>query len=100
MGLLAGPAFLLRRSPAMPKAFHSARYEDLCRLLVAKRKAARMTQTDVADRLTRPQSYVAKYEKGERRIDVIEFLEVAAAIGFDPAKLVSELVKPRRRPPA
>jgi transcriptional regulator with XRE-family HTH domain len=79
----------------MPRAFHSARYGDLCRFLVAKRKAARVTQVDVALRLDRPQSHVAKYERGERRIDVIEFLDIAAAIGFDPAKLVSELVKPR-----
>jgi len=79
----------------MPKAFHSARYADLCRFLIAKRKAARMTQVDVARRLDQPQSHVAKYERGERRIDVIEFLDIAAAIGFDPAKFVSELVKAR-----
>jgi transcriptional regulator with XRE-family HTH domain len=65
----------------MPKAFHSARYEELCRWLVARRKAARMTQADVAIRLNRPQSYVAKYEIGERRIDVIELLDIAQAIG-------------------
>ena len=57
-----------------------------------------MTQMDVARWLNRTQSYVAKYERGERRIDVIEFLDIAAAIGFDPAKLLSELVKSRRRP--
>jgi transcriptional regulator with XRE-family HTH domain len=56
-----------------------------------------MTQADVARRLDRSQSYVAKYEKGERRIDVIEFLEIADAIGFDPAKVVIELMPRRRR---
>jgi len=75
----------------MPKAFHSAQYRQLCRLLVARRKAAEMTQIDVAQRLKRPQSFVAKYERGERRIDVIEFLEIADAIGFDPAKAVRQL---------
>jgi hypothetical protein len=39
----------------------------------------------VAERLGKPPSYVAKYEGGERRLDVLEFLDVAAAIGFDPS---------------
>lgn len=52
-----------------------------------------MTQVDVAERLKRPQSFVAKYERGERRIDVIEFLEIAGAIGFDPAKAVRQLLE-------
>ena len=82
----------------MPKAFHSARYDDLCRILITRRKAARLTQVDVAHRLDRTQSYVAKYERGERRIDVIEFIEIADAIGFDPAKGVMELMTKKRRP--
>lgn len=43
-----------------------------------------MTQQAVADKLGKPQSYVAKVEGFERRLDVIEFLEFAKAIGFDP----------------
>lgn len=43
-----------------------------------------MTQQAVADLLGKPQSYVAKVEGLERRLDVIEFLTMAAAIGFDP----------------
>ena len=42
-------------------------------------------------RLNRPQSFVAKYETGERRIDVVEFLEIAEAVGFDPSELIREL---------
>ena len=82
----------------MPRAFHSARYAHLCRVLVGKRKAAGMTQVDVARRLDRPQSYVAKYERGERRIDVIELLEISDAIGFDPSEVVLELRQQMRRP--
>ena len=52
------------------------------------RIAADLTQAQLAARLERPQSFVAKYEGGERRLDVIEFMEVAEAIGFDPAEFI------------
>ena len=52
---------------------------------------ADLTQAHVAARLDRPQSFVAKYEGGERRLDVIEFLEVAEAIGFDPTEFIRRL---------
>ncbi|MEO5567493.1 MAG: XRE family transcriptional regulator, partial [Gemmatimonadaceae bacterium] len=40
----------------------------------------------------RPQSFVAKYEGGERRIDVIEFIAIARALGADPVGLFREFV--------
>jgi transcriptional regulator with XRE-family HTH domain len=43
-------------------------------LLVAQRKAADLTQTVLAQRLDKPPSYLAKYELGERRLDLLEFL--------------------------
>lgn len=52
-----------------------------------------MTQQQVADRLGRPQSYVAKIEGSERRLDVIEFIEFARAIGAEPAVLFARLVR-------
>jgi hypothetical protein len=45
----------------------------------------------VAKRLAKPPSYVAKYEGGDRRLDLLEFMDVAAAIGFDPCKLIRAL---------
>jgi transcriptional regulator with XRE-family HTH domain len=45
----------------------------------------------VARRLGRPQSFVSKYESGERRLDIVEFLEVAEAIGFDAGELIAAL---------
>ena len=47
-----------------------------------------MTQTELAARLKRPQSFVAKYELGERRVDVVEFAEIARALGCDPLNLL------------
>ena len=75
----------------MPKAIYSEQYRRFQQLLVDARKAANLTQAEVAGRLSKPQSYVAKYEGGERRLDVIEFLEVAGAIDFDPAEFIREL---------
>ena len=56
-----------------------------------KRIDANLTQATLAARLDRPQSFVAKYENGERRLDIIEFIEIAEAIGFDPAEFITEI---------
>jgi transcriptional regulator with XRE-family HTH domain len=60
-------------------------------LLIKARKDAGLTQAEVASKLERPQSYISKYESGERRLDVVEFLELARAIGFDPNRLIKRL---------
>lgn len=62
------------------------------RCLKKRRVGAGLTQRDLAARLSRPQSFVAKYESGERRIDVIEFLDIAEAVGFDPAEFLRKLL--------
>jgi transcriptional regulator with XRE-family HTH domain len=54
---------------------------------------AGLTQEEVAVRLGRPQSFVAKYEGGERRIDVVEFVAVAQALEQDPRALFATLVQ-------
>ena len=56
--------------------------------LIPARKKARVTQTDLADRLGRPQSFVAKYEGRERRLDVAEYLSIARELGADPYRLL------------
>lgn len=50
-----------------------------------------MTQIELAQKLSRPQSFVSKYELGERRLDVVEFLEVAEALGVKPEKVLKQL---------
>lgn len=77
----------------MPRAFHSHLYDRFRDLLAHQRQSAGLTQEAVAQRLGRPQSFVAKYEGGERRLDVVEFLEVAAAIGFSPEAFIRDLRK-------
>ncbi|HEV2616373.1 MAG TPA: helix-turn-helix transcriptional regulator [Candidatus Acidoferrales bacterium] len=62
-------------------------------LLVQARRAAHLTQAELAARLERPQSFVSKYERGERRLDVAEFGEVARAIGFDPLRFLRKFYR-------
>jgi transcriptional regulator with XRE-family HTH domain len=62
-------------------------------LLVAARKKADLTQAALSSRLNRPQSFVSKYERGERRLDVVEFREVASALGVDPVQFLAKLYR-------
>ena len=76
----------------MPKLLRTPRQERLQALLAEVRKARKLTQSDVAERLDRPQSFVAKYEGGERKLDVVEFVKVAEALEIDPCALLSNLL--------
>ena len=69
----------------------SKKYELFQRLLIQAREDAGLSQQDVATRLGRHQTYVSKCERGERRMDLIEFLEIARAIGFNPHKFIKKL---------
>lgn len=51
---------------------------------IQARKNAGLTQVGLAERLGRPQSFVSKYERGERKLDVIEFCRVCRALEIDP----------------
>lgn len=66
-------------------------YKRLRELLVAARRDASLTQVELSLRLKRPQSFVSKYERGERRLDVIEFGEVARALEIDPIRILGKL---------
>jgi transcriptional regulator with XRE-family HTH domain len=63
-----------------------AKQKALARFIAAQRKAAGLTQAEVAKKLRRYQSFVANVESGQRRIDVVELVELARAIGFKAAK--------------
>ena len=84
----------------MQKSLKSAEYDRLIEILVAARHGAGIRQQTLATKLGRPQSFIAKYEGGERRIDVIEFIAIARALGADPLKLFKEFLaeKPVKSP--
>ena len=75
----------------MPSTVHNAVYKDLIDRLIAARKAAGLTQQAVADSLGKPQSFVAKFEGLERRLDVVEFLQIAAVIHWDPMPVMKKV---------
>src|SRR5271165_3353203 len=68
-------------------------YDRALGQLVLARKTARVTQASPAATLGRPQSFVAKYESRERRLDVAEFVGIARALGADPVKLLKATEK-------
>ena len=67
-------------------------------LLTEERKKHNLRQQDVAKRVGRPQSWVARTENGHRRIEVVEFCQLAQAIGFDAASALKVICpKPRKK---
>jgi transcriptional regulator with XRE-family HTH domain len=77
----------------LSKSLRSSAHGQLLVLLKDARHRAGLTQAEVAQRLSKPQSYVAKVEGGERRLDLIEFIAFAKAIGSDPVKIVRALTR-------
>lgn len=77
----------------MAKAIGSARHEALIDFLIARRNKLKLTQAQVAARLGEYQSFVARLESGERRVDVVEFLELAEILEFDPAQAIARLTE-------
>jgi len=76
----------------MQKSLKSTEYERLIALLVALRNKAEIRQQALAKKLGKPQSFVAKYEGGERRIDLVEFVAIVRALEGDPVRLFREFV--------
>jgi transcriptional regulator with XRE-family HTH domain len=74
------------------KSVHMSAQAVFCELMVGARNAAGLTQHALALRLKKPQSFVAKYEGGERRLDVVEFIAICRALGADPLRLMATLV--------
>ncbi len=64
---------------------------ELLGRLIKAREAKGLKQVELGQLLGRPQSFVSNYECGQRRLDVIEFIEIAKALGLDPVAVVREL---------
>ena len=77
----------------MPSSIFSKKYTIFREMLCNFRKEADLTQQNLAEKLNKPQSFVSKYESGERRLDLIEFLEVAEALQFDVFEFIKKLQK-------
>ena len=75
----------------MPKTIHSDRHRRLAELLIEKRKAAGLTQAAVGEAMGRHQPFIAHIENGERRVDLVELIDLAEIMGFDVHPIIDEL---------
>lgn len=73
------------------KTLNSRRHKSLVDLLIKRREVIGMTQTELAARLGQYQSFVARLESGQRRIDVVEFLELSEILGFDAVQAIKTI---------
>lgn len=74
------------------KSINRTTYRQLLHRLTDARKGAEFTQAELGKKLGHPQSYVSKIENGDRRLDLVEFVEWCQAITVDPHALVDEVV--------
>lgn len=75
----------------MTKSVFTPTYARFRELLIEARENTGLTQAGLAEKLKRPQSYVSKFERGERRLDVVEYLEIARALKIDSCLLLRRL---------
>lgn len=74
------------------KSIQNASYRALVDGLRDGRRAARLTQTELAASLGRSQQFVSKYESLERRLDVIELVQIAQALTLDWRQLIQDVI--------
>lgn len=75
----------------LAKTLNSRRHKSLVDLLIKRREVIGMTQAELAARLGQYQSFVARLESGQRRIDVVEFLELSEILGFDAVQAIKTI---------
>lgn len=77
----------------MEKSTFSPLYQVFRAKLVELRRSARLTQRELAGRLRRERSFVARIEQGERRVDVVEFYWICGACGQSPLAAAVDLLR-------
>ena len=77
----------------MTASIHTTRYRFLRDFLTEARKSQGLSQGALAEKLGRVQTFVSKYERGERRLDVVELLDVTEALQLDTSQLIRQLLK-------
>ena len=75
----------------MPKSVYTVAYGRMLARLVQARRAAGLNQVELAEKLGRPQSFVSKIEKGDRRIDVLELIAICHHLRIDPADVIAAM---------
>ncbi len=76
----------------MSKSLFSEANEKLVEAMVSARHNAGLRQVDLASRLGKDQSFISNIERGQRRIDVLEFYVLAKAMEADPVELFAAAI--------
>ncbi len=74
----------------MANPIHDPNSQVFRQMLVEARMSSGLLQADLADKLRKTQSFVSKYERGERRLDFPEFITIADALGLDVSAFVEQ----------
>lgn len=80
----------------MPQSTHHPNYQVFLGLLRNLREGSGVTQAALAERIGNTQTFVSKVERGERRLDVVEFTEWCEALGARPDAVFAEFVGKRK----
>lgn len=75
----------------MRHEIYSQEHQKLREVLRRERIAAGLRQSDIAKETNRSQAYISKFEKGDLRLDVVDFVRVCRSIGCDPHKVLDEI---------
>jgi transcriptional regulator with XRE-family HTH domain len=67
-------------------------YKRVGAVLAQAREGAKLSQQQLAKILRKPQSFVSNYERGQRRIDILELLLIADVLKCDPTKLFRQII--------
>ena len=70
---------------------YSDEYQRVINALKKARKEKGITQAQLAKALGKPQSFIAKVESGERRLDVVEFVHLARLVGTDVQRIIASI---------
>lgn len=79
----------------MAHSTHNSEYQLLLGVLRATRQGLGVSQVELAERLGNTQTFVSKCERGERRIDAVELVEFAEALGVTPIELIGDFLSQR-----
>ena len=75
----------------MPETIRSPRQLLLVQRIIEARKKAGLTQAELAARFGRHQPFIANIESGQRRVDLVELIDLADVIGLDLHRIIEEL---------
>jgi len=75
----------------MRSEIYSKEHRKLREILKRERNIAGLRQSDIAKKTNRSQAYISKFENGDLRLDVIDFVRVCQSIGCDPHSILDEI---------